>query len=173
MANVFLPITAIFLVYPLVKKTGKLTLPALAAGFIAALSFLLGVLGAIGSFSAELVSRFAWSEFATIQQINIPFLVLEQVGLIFLVIWIIMFLVATSFYFSAVARSLCQQFPVFNYRLTALALLVLVFIGTMLFPDAITAHSIFTLFRRWLMLPVFVYPFIVYLMALIRGKKGC
>jgi spore germination protein len=172
MANVFLPITAVFLIHPLVKKPGKLGLPALSAVFIASLSFLLGILGAIGSFSAELTSRFAWSEFATVQQINIPFLVLEQVGLIFLVIWITMFFVAVSFYFAVVARSLRQQLPAFNYRWTVLVLLVLVFAGTMLFPDAITAHTMFTLFRRWLMLPVFVYPWIVYLTALLRGKKG-
>lgn len=172
MANVFLPIAAVFLIHPLVKKPGKLGIPALSAVFIAALSFLLGLLGAIGSFGAELVPRFAWSEFATIQQINIPFLVLEQVGLIFLVIWIVMFFVATSFYFSAVARSLGQQFPAFNYRWTVVVLLCLVMTGTLLFPDAITAHTMFTIFRRWLMLPVFVYPFIVYLTALLRGKKG-
>jgi spore germination protein len=172
MANVFLPITAVFLIHPLVKKPGKLTIPALSASFIAALSFLMGILGAIGSFGAELVPRFAWSEFATIQQINIPFLVLEQVGLFFLVIWITMFCVATSFYFSAVARSLGQQFPAFNYRWTVLVLLILVMAGTLLFPDAITAHNLFTLCRRWLMLPVFVYPFTVYLIALLRGKKG-
>jgi hypothetical protein len=172
MANVFLPITATFLIYPLVKKTDKLTMPSLCAIFFAALSFLLGILGAIGSFSAELVPRFAWSEFATIQQINIPFLVLEQVGLIFLVIWITMFFTSTSFYFSAVARSLRQQFPAFNYRWTVAVLLILVMAGTMLFPDAITAHTMFTLFRRWLMLPVFVYPWAVYLIALLRGKKG-
>jgi spore germination protein (amino acid permease) len=179
MANVFLPITAVFLIHPLVKNSGnaracarQLTIPALSASFIATLSFLLGILGAIGSFSAELTQRFAWSEFATIQQINIPFLILEQVGLIFLVIWITMFFVAVSFYFSAVARGLRQQFPAFNYRWTVVVLLVLVFTGTMLFPDAVTAHYMFTLFRRWLMLPVSVYPLIIYLIALLRGKKG-
>jgi spore germination protein (amino acid permease) len=172
MANVFLPITAIFLIHPLVKKPGKLGVPLLLASFIAALSFLLGLIGAIGSFGAELVPRFAWSEFATIQQINIPFLVLEQVGLVFLVIWIAMFFVATSFYFAVVARSLRQQFPAFHYRWTVIVLLLLVMTGTMLFPDAITAHTMFTRFRSWLMLPVFVYPFAVYLAALLRGKKG-
>ncbi|HEX3046750.1 MAG TPA: GerAB/ArcD/ProY family transporter [Bacillota bacterium] len=172
MANVFLPIAAVFLIYPLAPKRAKLGIPFLSASFIAALSFLLGILGAIGSFSAELVPRFAWSEFATIQQINIPFLVLEQVGLIFLVIWITMFFSATSFYFSAVARSLGQHFPVLHYRWIIAGLLVLVFTGTMLFPDAITAHNMFTLYRRWLALPVSVYPWFVYLIALIRGKKG-
>ncbi|HEX3048752.1 MAG TPA: GerAB/ArcD/ProY family transporter [Bacillota bacterium] len=172
MANVFLPISAVFLIYPLVQKPGKLGIPALSAGFIAALSFLLGVLGAIGSFSAELVPRFAWSEFATIQQINVPFLVLEQVGLIFLVIWLTMFFTATSFYFSAVARSLGRQFPALNYRWIVAVLLVIVLTGTLLFPDAITAHNMFTLLRRWLALPVFVYPWFVYLVALLRRKKG-
>jgi spore germination protein len=172
MANVFLPIAAVFLIQPLVKKPGKLGIPALSATFIAALSFLLGIFGAIGSFSAELVPRFAWSEFATIQQINIPFLVLEQVGLIFLVIWITMFFAATSFYFSAVARSLGKQFPAFNYRWTVAGLLILVLAGTLLFPDAVTAHTMFTIFRRWLALPVFIYLWAVYLIALLRGKKG-
>lgn len=173
MANVFLPITATFLIYPLVKKSDKLGKSSLSAVTIASLSYLLGIIGAIGVFGAELTLRFAWSEFATVHQINIPYLVLEQVGLIFLIIWMTMFFVATSFYFSIVARALRQQFPVFNYRWTVAVLIILVMTGTMLFPDAITAHTMFTLFRRWLMLPAAVYPLIVYVIALLRGKKGC
>lgn len=172
MANVFLPITAVFLIHPLIKKQAKLGLPSLSAIIIASLSYLLGILGAIGVLSAELTQRLAWSEFTTVQQINIPFLVLEQVGLLFLVIWISMFFVATSFYFAAVARSLQQQFPVFNYHWIVVVLLILVMIGVMLFPNGTIAHAIFTMVRRWLMLPAAVYPLIVYLIAVIRGKKG-
>lgn len=172
MANVFLPITAFFLIHPLVKKPGKIGVPSLCAVTVAALSFLLGVIGAIGVFGAELTPRFAWSEFASVHQINIPFLVLEQVGLVFLIIWLTMFFVAVSFYFSIVARALRQHFPVLSYRWTVMTLLTLVFIGTLLFPNAITAHAMFTLFRRWLMLPASLYPLIVYVVALFRGKGG-
>jgi spore germination protein (amino acid permease) len=172
MANVFFPLTTVFLIHPLVKKPNKFGAPSLWAVAIASISFMLGIVGSLGIFSAELAPRFAWSEFATVQQINIPFLVLEQVGLIFIIIWLTMFLVATSFYFSIVARALRQQFPAWSYQWTVAILLILVFIGTLLFPNAFTAHTMFTLFRRWLMLPVCIYPLIVYLTAILRGKEG-
>lgn len=173
MANVFLPITSAFLIQSMVKKPVKLGIPSLWAVTIAAFSFMLGIIGALGVFSAELTPRFAWSEFATVQQINMPFLVLEQVGLIFIIIWLTMFFVAASFYFSVVARALCQQFTALNYRWTVPALLLLVFVGTMSFPNAITAHTMFTLFRRWLMLPVSIYPLLVYVAAIFRRKEYC
>lgn len=172
LANVFMPMTAIFLIHPLLKKPDKLGIPALCAAAIASCSFFLGIIGAIGVFGAELTQRYAWSEFATVQQINITYLVLEQVGLLFLVIWISMFFVSTSFYFAIVARSLQQQFPVLNYRWTVVGLLILVLIGILSFPNGLIAHSVFTVLRRWLILPAGVYPLIVYTVAVIRGKRG-
>lgn len=173
LANVFIPITAIFLIHPLVKKPGRFGIPVLCASIIATASFFIAAVGAIGVFGAELTQRFAWSEFANVQQINIPYLVLEQVGLMFLIIWLSMFFVATSFYFVIIARSLQQQFPKFSYRWTVSAILILVAIGALLFPNAVFSHSIFTFLRRWLIVPVALYPLIVYLTAVLRRQKGC
>lgn len=59
LANVFFPITALFLIHPLLKKKSKIGLPVFCATSIASISFFLGIIWAIGVFGHELAQRFA------------------------------------------------------------------------------------------------------------------
>ena len=172
MTNVFFPLSTIFLIYPLNQKPQKLHTAALCAVGIASLSFLLGIVGAIGTFGAELTQHFEWSEFAAVHHINVVFLVLEQVGLLFLVIWLSMFFVGVAFYFSIIAKSIQQQCSVFHYRPTCIVLIILVGVAVLFFfPNDFVSHTVFTVLRRWLILPVTVYPLFVYLMSILKGKR--
>jgi len=171
-ANAFFPLTIVFLIYPLNTKPQKLHIPVLSAATISLLSFFLGIIGAIGVFGAELTQKFNWSEFVAVQYIYITFLVLEQVGLLFLVIWTSLFFVATAFLFSVVAKGLRQQLPFLDYQWTCIGLLLLVGTAVLLFPNDFISRTIFTEYRRWLILPVAVYPLLVYIVSIIRGKKA-
>src|SRR5690554_3506823 len=171
-ANAFFPLTTVFLIYPLNTKPQKLHIPVLSAATISLLSFFLGIVGAIGVFGAELTQKFNWSEFVAVQHIYITLLVLEQVGLLFLTIWTSLFFVAVAFLFSVVAKSLRQQFSFLDYRWTCIGLLLLVGTAVLLFPDDFISRTVFTEYRRWLVLPVTVYPLFVYIVSLIRGKRA-
>jgi len=171
-ANAFFPLTIVFLIYPLNTKPQKLHIPVLSAATISLLSFFLGIIGAIGVFGAELTQKFNWSEFVAVQYIYITFLVLEQVGLLFLVIWTSLFFVATAFLFSVVAKGLRQQLPFLDYQWTCIGLLLLVGTAVLLFPNDFISRTVFTEYRRWLILPVTVYPLLVYIVSIIRGKKA-
>lgn len=83
-----------------------------------------------------------------------------------------MFFVASTFYFTIVARAIQQLFPAFSYRWTVMVLIVMVMIGSMLFPNGIIAHVMFTNIRRWLIIPAIIYPLTVYLIAVLRGIRG-
>ena len=171
-ANAFFPLTTVFLIYPLNTKPQKLPIPVLSAATISLLSFFLGIVGAIGVFGAELTQRFNWSEFIAVQHIYITFLVFEQVGLLFLVIWASLFFVAAAFIFSVVAKGLRQQFSFLDYRWTCLGLLLLVGTAVLLFPNDFISRTVFTEYRRWLVLPVTVYPLLVYIVSVIRRKRA-
>jgi hypothetical protein len=122
----------------------------------------------IGVFGAPLTGRFVWPNLVMVHRISIPYLVLEQVGLLFLIVWLTLFLIAGSLYFTAIAGGLKQQFPKLNFQWTVIGLLVLVGAFGLLIPNGVTANWFFDLLRRWIFLPVVAYPLLVYIVALLR-----
>ena len=94
LVNSFLPVATLLIIYPLYNKPQKLSAVTFWTAATATIIFVIGVLGSIGTFGADFIVQLNWPILAAIRWINIPDLVLEQVGLIFLVVWITMFIVA-------------------------------------------------------------------------------
>lgn len=170
--NLFVPIGAVFLIYPMLIKPRSLAKITLGSIGIANLILLLGVIGTIGVFGSEFSQRFNWPNLAAIHRVNIPFLVFEQLGLVFLTVWVIMFLIATSFYFYIIANSLREHFfRGLNYQWTVIVLLLFVGVGGLLFPNSMTVTQSFIFLRRWAIIPIVSYPLLIYLVSAIRGVK--
>lgn len=168
----FIPIPAIFFLSSKLKNRAdvwRVTLWALA-GILPI--YMLAFVGTVGSLGVEYTQYFAWPEIPTTNHIDIPFLVLEQVGLLFLIIWITTFYGSKILYFYIVTSGLRTQFPVLKYRWTLMGLLILEGALAMLFPNVIMERRAFIQVRPWLMVPLIGYPAIVYLIAVIRGKRG-
>jgi spore germination protein len=168
----FLPITTFFLLSNRLKKpakAGKAIFGALGGIFPV---YLLAFIGTVGNFGAEYTLSFAWPEIAATNHINIPYLVLEQAGLLFLIIWITTFFATKTLFIYIVASGLKTQFPKLKYRSTVVILLLLTGILAMLFPNSLLVREIFTAIRPWLMVPLVGYPILVYLAAVIRGQRG-
>jgi spore germination protein len=172
LVNGFMSVIPIFLIYHLTEQPRKLFTTILGASSSAFIVFLIEFLGVIGVFGATFLQRFTWSNLALIQRINIPYLVLEQIGPLFLVVWLTMFLCSMAFNFYLVAGGVNQLFPRWNYRLLVLILLAIVGVGGLFLPNMSLVTRIFMVYRVWAMLPLVCYPAIVYGMALIRGKRG-
>ncbi len=169
--NNFIPLSTAF--YPLLKKPGKLSTGMLGAAASGTLILFLGVIGTIGIFSAPVCQRYIWPNLEAVHSLSIPYLVMEQFGLLFIIVWLIMFLIAISYYFVILAGGLTQQFPVLNFHYTIIGLLVLIGVsGLAIFPNAYKLHAVFTSIRHYAIFPVVIYPFIVYAVALLRGKRG-
>jgi hypothetical protein len=88
LVNGFMPVVTILLFSHLIEQPRKLSATVLGAAGSASLLFLLELLGTIGVFGATFLQRFTWSNLALVQRINIPYLVLEQIGPLFLVVWL-------------------------------------------------------------------------------------
>lgn len=169
----FIPLSTAFLIYPLLKKPGKLSTVLLGAAASGTLLLFLSVVGSIGIFSAPVCQRFIWPNLEAVHSLSIPYLVMEQFGLLFIIVWLTMFLIAVSYYFVILAGGLTQQFPVLNFHYTIIGLLVLTGIsGLMVFPNTYWLNTVFTSIRHYGIGPVVIYPFIVYVVALFRGKRG-
>lgn len=171
--NQFVPLGAIFLIYPLLKKPGKLGVISLGAAVSLIMLLLLGVITTVGIFGASVTTRFIWPNLASIHRLSIIYLVLEQVGLLFIIVWLTMFIVGTAFYYYIIAAGLKEQFPVLNYQYTTIALLIITgCAGLTLFPNIYRINSAFTGLRHFAIFPVIIYPLLVYGVALLRGKGG-
>ncbi|HEX3044873.1 MAG TPA: endospore germination permease [Bacillota bacterium] len=169
----FLPLSSVFLIYPLLKKPSKLGMITLGAASAGTIIVLLGVIGTIGIFSAPVTERFSWPNLEAVHTLSVPYLVMEQFGLLFIIVWLTMFFIGTSFYFNLVADGLKQQIPVLNYRYTVLGLLILVGVGGfVIFPNIYRVNSAFTTLRHFAILPTVVYPLIIYGIDLLKGKRG-
>lgn len=171
LVNCFMPVITILLISHLIEPR-KLSATTFGAAGSATLFFLLEILGTTGVFGATFLQRFTWSNLALIQRVNIPYLVLEQVGPLFLVVWLTMFLCSMAFNFYLVAGGVNQLFPRWNYRLLVLILLAGIGAGGLLMPNMSLVSRIFTVYRIWAMVPLIGYPLIVYGVALFRGKRG-
>jgi spore germination protein len=172
LTNGFMPVITVLLILHLIEQPRKLSATILGAAGCGSLFFLLEILGAIGVFGATFTQRFTWANLALIQRINIPYLVLEQIGPLFLVVWLVMFLCSMAFNFYLVAGGVKQLFPRFDYRLLVLILLAVVLVGGLFIPNMSLVTRIFSVYRVWAMAPLVCYPVIVYGVALIRGKRG-
>jgi spore germination protein (amino acid permease) len=172
LVNSFMPVITILLILHFIEQPRKLSATIFGAVSSASLFFLLELLGVIGVFGATFLQRFTWSNLALIQRINIPYLVLEQIGPLFLVVWLAMFLCSMAFNFYLVAGGVNQLFPRWNYRLLVLILLAIVGISGLFLPNMSLVTRIFTVYRIWAMAPLVCYPLLVYGVALIRGKRG-
>lgn len=167
-----LPVTAIFLISNQLKQPQNLQKPVFGALGIIFPIYLLGFLGTVGSFGTAYTQTFAWPEISAINHIHIPFLVLEQAGLLFLIIWMTTFFATMIFYAALIAGGLAQQFPKLKYSWIVWALLLVAGGVGLVIPNAMTVRHLYINLRPWAMLPVSVYPLLVYGVAWLRGKLG-
>ncbi len=168
----FLPLTTNFLMINRLKKPAKAGLISLSALGGVFPVFLLGILGTIGTFGAKYTQFFNWPEISAVHHVNIPFMVIEQLGLLFVIVWITTFFATQIYYFYVIADGLKQQFPALNYQWTIIILSISAGIIGMVYPSSIVAHQLFSRIRPWLIIPVTAYPGLLYLMALLRKKRG-
>ncbi|NLG84587.1 MAG: endospore germination permease [Firmicutes bacterium] len=168
----FLPLAALFLLGDLLPgPEGLFRNASLATGSATAILFL-DALGAVGVFGADLAGELAWPGLAAIHHVSFPYLLVEQLGLLFLIVWLVTFFVAASFYLHLVAAGLTDAFPRLPYSWTTVGLALLVAFGGLILPNAAVVRTIFDGLRRFAMLPAAGYPFLVYFVAVLRGLGG-
>lgn len=171
LANAFLPLAGVFLFYPRLAKPEKLLPAAFWAAGGAAAVFFIEVLGTIGVFGSRFTQYFNWSNLVLVHRVHLPFLVIEQVGVLFVIVWLTMFAVGCAFYLVLIAGGLRQQFPRLSHGWIVAGLLVLVGAGALALPNAAVKQAFFSAFRRWAPAPAAGYILLVYLAALLRGLR--
>jgi spore germination protein len=170
--NYFAPVVTMMLIHPQITTKKSITAVLYGSIGVVMVTFVLAIVGAIGVFGDRYTRYYPWPELNLVNHVNIPFLSLEQVGLLFLIVWLTTFFVACAFYLYLTTKGLTRQFPIFKYRWTLLTLLMVIGVGALAFPNTPWVHARFTQIRQWAVLPWTVYPLVVYLVAVLRKVGG-
>lgn len=172
MLSPFSPLIGLLILYPLLKKPGKLGF--LTLGLVTGNVFLLliTVISTVGVLGPPMIAALEWPIFEVIRRVALPYLVLEQTGPLYIIVWLTLFMVGAAFMFYFFGYGLHCQFPKLKYRLFLIGILLIVLVEGILIPTNFVNLSIFSGTRNWAIFLVLGYPLLVYGGALIRGKRG-
>lgn len=171
-SSAFVPLAAALLLHHRLNEPGRLGRVLLLSASGAAAVTVLELIGSVGTFGASYVQSFNWPTLASMRTISYPYLILEQAGLLFVVVWGTMLFAASAFYTALTAEGIRQIFPRVGYPGAVVGLLAAVLVGILAFHNAFVARSAFAVFRAYAAIPMVAYPLLVYLLAVLRGKKG-
>ncbi|MGE5529534.1 MAG: GerAB/ArcD/ProY family transporter [Patescibacteria group bacterium] len=162
------PLAGVLLFHPSLADRERFLPVTLSAAGGALFIALVGIVGTIGVFGAEFTQDFTWPNLASVQRVNLPYLAIEQVGLLFLIVWLTMWLVALAFIVQIAALGIAGRFrPALN-RTAAAVIAVVALIGAILIPDAGLIHLALATVRRWAIVPLAGYILLVYFVSLVR-----
>lgn len=171
LVGVYVPwIIGLLFIYPLLSKPAKLK--AIAGSLLGIQSVIIfcSIAIVVGIFGASGAQSYIWPVFEAIRRNNIPLLALNQVGLIFLIVWFTMFLTGLSFMLYLYASGIARQFKNLNYHWCLGGTILITALGTGLIPTAFCDIQVFIMLGRSALVIVYAYPLLIYGGALLRGK---
>lgn len=133
---------------------------------------LLSVISIIGVFGAPVIAALDWPILELVRRVALPYLILEQVGPLFVIVWITLFTVSIAFMFYFLGIGFSLQFSKPDYRLAILGISIIAMIEGIMIPTHFFNHQIYEVSRQWAVYLTLGYPLLVYCGALIRGIKG-
>jgi spore germination protein KB len=147
---------------------GKATVYSL--GMVIPLFFfnLLGIIGVFGPFA---LTKLNWPNVEYYHVIDYPFLLLEQMGLFFLIAWYASVFVALCAGGAVVANEFHIIFPRIKRKWLSLLFGVLLWILVNLPIDIINSQSFFMRTQKWMAVPLLSYFFVTWLTYRLFSKK--
>ena len=124
----FVPTTVIFFYLPLLQNSKQVLKVEMISLGVAFPLYFLSLLGTIGTFGPSVMKKIAWPTLASVQSIGSPYLLLEQVGVLFIITWYAFVLIAVTQGVYLTSKELFNLWPVVNHKLLIVAVGVLIFI---------------------------------------------
>ena len=151
-------VIGLLLIYPLLSKPDKLKL--ISGGVLAShtLVLFINIFLMIGIFGSTGIQTYLWPVIEANCRESMPLLVLDQMGLLFLIVLFTMFLSGLSFIFYLIGSGLQQQFQKLDYRWCLGGVVLVAWIGTILIPNLIYDDQVIKIFRRFSLVNIYAYP---------------
>ncbi|HEY8464913.1 MAG TPA: GerAB/ArcD/ProY family transporter [Bacillota bacterium] len=171
--NIFYPMGLLALITPYLKgihaKLPRLTLLALT--ILISVSMLYSI-GTIGVFGHEYLLSLAYPNLEAVRLIELPYLLLEQIGLFWIVLLFSNVLISSGYFLYLLGLGLSQACGILDYKRFIWILTPIVFILMLLIRNETETKLLAAGFARYGWICLFGYPCFLYLLALIFRKKG-
>lgn len=156
---------------PYLKK--QVTYPRLAGIAILFLTFYFTLLsiGTIGKLGHEYMMRLAWPGLEFIRDIDLPFILIEQAGLLMLIVCLTLTIVGTSYLYYTIGLGASQLTGVMDYKRWVWMLFPVKMAMIMLPRGIIETKNVFDFTIRVGWMIIFVYPLLLWLTSIILNRR--
>ncbi len=151
----------------------KTDYPRLAGGAIIfiMLFFTVYSIGAVGNFGHQYVLRLAWPGLEFVRDIDLPYLLIEQAGLLMLIVWVTMIIVGTGYLYYIVGLGWSQLTGALDYKRWVWILLPVIVLMITL-PQGVIASKMafdFIISIGWII--IISYPILLWLIAILFKRR--
>ncbi|HEX3047622.1 MAG TPA: hypothetical protein VHY08_22915, partial [Bacillota bacterium] len=126
----------------------------------------------IGVFGHQYILRYAWPGIAFVHLIDFPRFLLEQAGLLLLIDLTTMIIAGSGYLYNTTALGFAEIFGFLDYKRWVWLLFPFIFITALLPRDVIQTKKAIDLVIRYGWIILFAYPVLLWLVALLLGRKG-
>lgn len=166
------PVTAVFIYLPFFENPKKLLQASLISLGLVTPLFFLTLFGAIGAFGPEMTAKFTWPAVEFFHIIDLPFLLLEQSGLIFVITWYVFIFVIMSQAHFILGHLISTAFPVVKLHWAILSAALIITIVTLLLPmNALFIKNLLKSILRYFICSYFSIILLTWILIKIRYRK--
>lgn len=171
LSNIFFPGIILFSVLKYRTSSNKGARDLYKAAGLAAFLIFMIVIISIGVFGAAGSSRYTYPFFELTRITTLPYLP-QTFGVIFSVVWFTQMFISICGFYYTVSQGLVELTGVFNYKRFVLFLLPVILIAVNFPPSFAQANQMLDYFRPVGFFMVIVVPMVIWLVSLLRSKRG-
>ncbi|CAN7742161.1 endospore germination permease [Paenibacillus sp. LjRoot153] len=172
MAALFQGSFVMTIVIPAMRRPEK----AMIAGYVGMVTsgglYILIVIATVGVFGAEEIKKLVWPTLELAKTTSLPANILERLDGAFLAVWVTaVFTTLLSTYYLAI-NCLSQLLRLRDHKMFAFFLVPFIYVIAMFSQNLLQLYEIIQVVGRWGLVFTVAYPFVLFIVAMIRKKKS-
>lgn len=171
LAHLFLPLVYLQFLLAFVKPGKGVYKSVFWAMGITAFVVFVQVFGAIGTFGPVGIRRYVWPPMEYVHVVDLPVLLLEQLGPVMIIVWQVLMFCAMNFGYAGIAFGFSRMVKRLSYKACVLALSPIGFIVSLLPTNIVRLREIEHFFLN-AGIAVSFYPVLLWVFAAIRRKEA-
>lgn len=134
--------------------------------------FFLTIIGTIGAFGPKMTAKITWPAVEFFNIIDLPIILLEQVGLIFIITWYAFVFIILAQAFFILGHLISTAFPAFKLKWATITAALIITIVTLLLPQsAITVKSILQSTVRYFIVSYYSIILLTWILVRLRHRR--
>jgi spore germination protein len=172
MAALFQGFFIMTIVIPAMRRPERALISSAAGMTMAGGLYLLIVIATVAVFGAEEIKNLVWPTLELAKTTSLPANILERLDGAFLAVWVIAVFTTIYATYYLTIYSINKLFHVGDQKRFSFFVFPFIFVIAMIPQNVLQMYQIIQIVGRWGLLITVAYPFILWVVALIRKKKG-